>query len=337
MLLECEQCRSRFNLDDSLLAKEGSRVRCTVCRHTFVAYPAESEPPEEPATQEEAEEELEETVALDSTPVDEERETAYGEVAGEKDFEEAFSESLDEEFETVSLDEMTEPDEEEEAGEEAFEEAAAISDGTAAEEHEPREEATTDERPEAVEPAPSEMKPRWPRPLPVVLVLLVLVLGGSVAIFFFAPHLIPDSLSVLKPAKRQEITDLGVRRLSFQEVNGFFVQSDKAGQLFVVRGKVSNNYPKSRSFIFIKGSLLDDRGQVVQTNLVYAGNTLTDEEMKTMSLEEINKGLKNQYGKGRMNLNIQPDASVPFMIVFGNLPDNLSEFTVEAVKSSPAD
>ena len=59
--------------------------------------------------------------------------------------------------------------------------------------------------------------------------------------------------------------------------------------------------------------------------------------MKEMSLEEINEGLKNQYGKGRMNFNIQPDATIPFMIVFGNLPDNLSEFTVEAVKSSPAD
>ena len=71
-----------------------------------------------------------------------------------------------------------------------------------------------------------------------MLLVLVLVLGGSIAIFFLAPHLIPDSLSVLKPAERQEITDLGVRRLSFREVNGFFVQSDKAGQLFVVR--VSN-------------------------------------------------------------------------------------------------
>jgi hypothetical protein len=298
-----------------------------------MAYPSEPPPPEEPAVQEEAEEELEETVALDSTPVDEEQEAAYGEAGREEGFEKAFKESLDEEFETVPLDEMPEPDEEEEAGEEAV----AIPNEAVAEEHEPREEAAAEEGPEAVEPAPPEMKARRPRLLLIVLLLLVLVLGGSVAIFLFAPHLIPDSLSVLKPAKRQEITDLGVRRLSFQEVNGFFVRSDKAGQLFAVKGKVTNNYPKSRSFIFIKGSLLDDKGQVVQTNLIYAGNTLADEQMKEMSLEEINEGLKNQYGKGRMNFNIQPDATIPFMIVFGNLPDNLSEFTVEAVKSSPAD
>jgi hypothetical protein len=298
-----------------------------------MAYPSEPAPPEEPATEEEAEEELEETMALDSTPVDEEQEAAHGETAEEEGFEQAFKESLDEEFETVPLDEMPEPEEEEEAGKEV----ASTPDEEVAEEPEPGEEVVAEGEPEAVEPALSEVKPHRFRPLFMVLLLLVLVLGASVAIFLFAPHLIPDSLSVLKPAKRQEITDLGVRRLSFQGVNGFFVQSDKAGQLFVVRGKVTNNYPKSRSFIFIKGSLLDDKEQVVQTNLIYAGNTMADEQMKEMSLEEINEGLKNQYGKGQMNFNIQPDATIPFMIVFGNLPDNISEFTVEAVKSSPAD
>jgi len=333
MLLECEQCHSRFNLDDSLLPKEGTRVRCSICQHTFMAYPSESAPLDEPTFQEEAEDELEETVALDSTPTGEGLEATPGDGVKEEGFERAFKTSLDEGFETVPLDEMPEPDGKEETGEEAV----AILSGAVAEEHEPEEEATDQRETEAVGPVSTEAKPRRSRALLIVLLLLVVVLGGSVAIFFFAPHLIPDSFSVLKPAKRQEITDLGVRRLSFRDVNGFFVQSDEAGQLFVVKGKVSNNYPKSRSFIFIKGSLLDDKEQVVQTSLIYAGNTLADEQMKEMSLEEINEGLRNQHGKGRLNVNVQPDATIPFMIVFGNLPDNLSEFTVEAVKSSPAE
>ncbi len=332
MLLECEQCHSRFNLDDRLLAEEGSRVRCSICRHTFTVYPSEPAPLEGPAIQEQAEEVLEETVAL-ATPVEEGQEAAHGEDAGEEGFERAFRESFDEEFETVPLDEMPEPDQEEE---EAGEEEAAIPSGAVAEEHRPGA-AAVREGMEAVGPAHPEKTPGRPKFLLIALLLLVLILGGGVAVFFFAPQFIPDSLSVLKPPARQEITDLGVRRLSFREVNGLFVRSDKAGQLFVVRGKVSNNYPKGRSFIFIKGSLLDDKGQVVQTSLIYAGNALADEQMKDMSLEEINEGLKNQYGKGRMNVNVQPDATIPFMIVFGNLPDNLSEFTVEAVKSSPAE
>jgi hypothetical protein len=34
-------------------------------------------------------------------------------------------------------------------------------------------------------------------------------------------------------------------------------------------------------------------------------------------------------------VNVKPHASVPFMIVFEELPENLSEFTVEAVGSAP--
>jgi len=37
----------------------------------------------------------------------------------------------------------------------------------------------------------------------------------------------------------------------------------------------------------------------------------------------------------RKNFNLPSGATIPFMIVFDNLPDNLSEFTVEAVSSSP--
>ena len=90
MLLECEQCHSRFNLDDSLLPKEGTRVRCSICQHTFTAYPSESAPLDEPTFQEEAEDELEETVALDSTPTEEGPEATPGDVVKEEGFEKAF-------------------------------------------------------------------------------------------------------------------------------------------------------------------------------------------------------------------------------------------------------
>jgi len=45
--------------------------------------------------------------------------------------------------------------------------------------------------------------------------------------------------------------------------------------------------------------------------------------------------MKNRYGKDRKNLNVASGATIPFTIVFDNLPDNLGEFTVEAVSSSP--
>jgi hypothetical protein len=147
--------------------------------------------------------------------------------------------------------------------------------------------------------------------------------------------MIPESLTFLKPPQKQDVSDMGVARLSFANVKGGFVKSEKEGQLFVIQGVVTNNYPKSRSYILVKGSLLDEKGQVVRTNLAYAGNVLVDEQLKTMTIDEINKQLKNRAGQQNANARVKPEGQIPFSIVIENLPDNLSEFTVEAVSSSP--
>lgn len=39
MVVQCESCQTEFNLDDSLLRKDGTKVRCSRCRHVFKAYP----------------------------------------------------------------------------------------------------------------------------------------------------------------------------------------------------------------------------------------------------------------------------------------------------------
>ena len=48
MIITCQECSSSFNLDESLLKPEGSKVRCSKCHKVFVAYP--QTPPEEPET-----------------------------------------------------------------------------------------------------------------------------------------------------------------------------------------------------------------------------------------------------------------------------------------------
>ena len=43
MIITCNKCSTRFNLDDSLVKANGSKVRCSVCNHCFTAYPLEPE------------------------------------------------------------------------------------------------------------------------------------------------------------------------------------------------------------------------------------------------------------------------------------------------------
>ena len=38
MVLQCEQCKTRFRLDDSKIKEGGVKVRCSKCKHVFVVY-----------------------------------------------------------------------------------------------------------------------------------------------------------------------------------------------------------------------------------------------------------------------------------------------------------
>lgn len=327
MIIECEKCKSKFRLDEGLLGKDGSTVRCSVCRNVFVAYPPGMEQIEEP--EELILEDLEETAAMeDAPPVLDKQDSQVVERIMDDDFELAFEEAMETEaVEVASPDEIVEKEEQARAKEVSLERERK------------RKEAKKSKREAKATKvaAPPKKKGKGFRLLPILLVVFLLLFGGAAAVYFLAPQLIPDSLSFLKPERTQDIGDLGVRRLAFKAVSGTFVQSEQAGQIFVVRGMVTNNYPQSRSLILVKGTILDDQGKVVKIKLAYAGNVFSEKEVKEMPLEQINQAMRNRFGKGRMNVDIQPQRTVPFMIVFENLPDNLSEFTVEAVSSSPGD
>jgi hypothetical protein len=103
----------------------------------------------------------------------------------------------------------------------------------------------------------------------------------------------------------------------------------------------------------VKGVLLDSRGNKVQEKEVYSGNILSEKDLKEMSKGAVDKSLSSQFGISFSNVNIQPNKSVPFMIVFmdlspdrgpgkpaadpaakpGEAPAKLSDFTVEVISS----
>ncbi|MBW2343870.1 MAG: zinc-ribbon domain-containing protein [Deltaproteobacteria bacterium] len=327
MIIQCEKCRTKFNLDESLIKKEGSKVRCSRCRHAFTAYPPEDVFAEEAETMPVKREDLDTTMAFDSSPVLAEEAGEAGEKDQDVDFTDVFEESMEdlEKFEAVSPEDL---------------QGLLEDEGVTKEELPPAvpEERGKEESEDIVEGPPTVSAPKKSGRSPLLLIILVILLaliGGAIAIFFWAPDLIPDSMSFLKPVEKQVAIDSGIRRLKFPSVNGSFVDSKKTGHLFVIQGMIKNNYPKVRSFILIKGTILDDGGLPVKMKMAYAGNAFKEGEIKVLTLEEINKAMKNRFGKDKKNINVAPGATVPFTIVFDNLPENLGEFSVEAVSSSP--
>ena len=185
MIIRCENCGTKFNLDATLLKREGSKVRCSLCKHIFVSFPEEQVLPEEAETVAVRKEDFEGMPpAEDSKPVLHE-EAAGAEPKDEKaDFDDIFEESLE---------------------------------GLGKLEAVPSEDVTGLEK--------GKKRPAKSRVLTVIFLIILVLAGACVAIFFWAPGLIPDSLHMLKPVEKQVITDTGVRRLKFSAVRGFFVDT----------------------------------------------------------------------------------------------------------------
>ena len=351
MVIQCESCRTEFNLDESLLKKEGTKVRCSRCRHVFTAYPPSpvlpGETVESPDVSEDvlpvSSEKMDEILSEAEKGLEEEEEKSAG-AELESDLDVIYQDVFSDADRSTSDEEIKREDEIDDLFKEAGRGKEKPADGPApifpamdmTEEGQTgvKEEKEVEDEPEHV-PAPKKKSSK--RSMAVLIPLLFIVLAVAAAYYAWKAGLIPPSvLSLLNPSSEtKESADAGARLLQFGSVNGVFIDTEKSGPLFVIRGMVTNKYPQSRRYIMIKGSILDNKGVVVLSKTSYAGNTFSEEELKTLPLDEIIKAADNRDGMAKQNLNVASGATIPFMVVFAALPDDLSEFTVEAVSSSP--
>ena len=351
MIIECEKCHAKFNLDENLLKETGSKVRCSRCKHVFTAFPPERELQIEEAPAEELEETEElaaEEIFKQEDLLSDLEKTFAQEVEEEveisKEEEEVEISEEKEEIEAISFDELSQLDSgpikraeaERLDTHEAMDRAAKVEQEITAQKEVEREEEV-EEQEEPARPRPIIRKTGRSRLWITILLIVLIIIGAGAALMVFKPGFLPESFPLFKrPLSKDQAFDMGNKRLSFKDLNGSFVNSKKAGKLFVVKGLVTNMYPDKRSFIRIRSNILDSKGKAVKSKIVYAGNPISDKELLSLSMEEVDNRLRDKFGKNKMNTNIPPNSSIPLMIVFGNLPQDLSEFEVEAISSSPA-
>jgi len=316
MIVKCDKCKSEFNLNESLLKKGGSTVRCSVCKNLFKVFPSEPELFESPIDDEFSDAAMEETVALDMPPDFEEIEEEPI-MEGKRDsFDKAFEEAMEE---VAEDDDLIVRDEESMYDEEDTSELMTEkADRTAVK----------------IKGIQRKEKGR-PRLLLISLSIALFLIVAFLVIFFFFPSVLPFSST--QPASNVTEIDGGISKLDFEDVDGGFVETGSAGKLFVIHGSVINNYTKTRSHILLKGGLLGKDSKPLKEEMAYAGNTMTDEKLKAISKEEIKNAMKNKSGTNNNNVDIKPGSAVPFMIIITDLPDmdKMLDYTVEAISSSP--
>ena len=136
-------------------------------------------------------------------------------------------------------------------------------------------------------------------------------------------RLAPDE----KRTARSRVRENGGGASSLEGIKGSFIQSNSEGRLFVIKGLVTNKLPVARKSIPIMATLKNQHGIVLRKKTVYAGITFAEDKIKKRSLSGIDKVLSSEPQERE----ISPGQAVPIIVIFGSLPSDMSEYTVDAV------
>jgi predicted Zn finger-like uncharacterized protein len=305
MIVQCEKCESKFNLDPSLVKATGTIVRCGICKAVFVVHPEFETEAQPELLFEEPQREEAEVLSIFESPKEEAPKTTEREVEEPAQKEkQPIEELLGEEPEAI-----TEP------------------------------EAPEKEVSERVVPKETKEKKGGSKALKVLLVVLPIVLLMAAGAVFMNMKLkgLPGLQNLFSPQTKEAPDDPGNKKLSLYDVSGKFVRSEKSGNLFVVTGTVKNKYNTKRSHILVRANLVDEKGNVLKYETAYAGNIISEKELQTGDMEQISSKMKNREGDNNSNVNVPPNGTLKFMIVFKDIPQNVTEFTVQGVESKPAE
>jgi hypothetical protein len=113
-----------------------------------------------------------------------------------------------------------------------------------------------------------------------------------------------------------------------------FIDHPGGGRLCVIRGQVRNNYDHPRSAVRVTAKLYTKEKTLSKTATVFAGNAVSNQDLLAKDIAAINAQLKIKEGANNSNVGVKPGRTVPFMVVFDKLPDNLDEYSVEVAGST---
>jgi len=180
---------------------------------------------------------------------------------------------------------------------------------------------------EVKSPPPSRRKTSSKR-LFLFLIPLLLI-AGSIALWLYVPW-------PLKPKPVEKSS--GVEQLHLVETRGYFVDNQKAGQLFVIQGRVRNEFAKPLRWIHLRAKIYTSDGQTARQVDFYAGNILSKEQLQSMPLEKLLAVVQTQPATKDQAQEILSRQEVSFTVPFGDLPEltQLSDYSVEILASQPA-
>ena len=306
MIIQCPRCQTKFRLDEKQISPRGSTVRCSNCHHTFIAQPpAPPAPKQPPAPPPVEEEEIDFSFLDEAGPAAEaedlEEELGVGRKGGR-------SKGVGRWIAAVVIIIVLI------LGATIFLKTRGVN---------------LDERYAGVDlfavlPFFASLRPETSPPPPET---------SEMAEPAASPETAKKAQTPASSPATEEVADPGNIRLNLEEVAGRFLEAGNNGRAFIVEGKIKNAYGEPVSEIKLRVLLHTQTQREAAVQTAFAGNIFSDSELADLSKDIIRGLMMNPEGQGRANLNVGPGEVVDFMIVLFNLPDNLSEYTVEVLSS----
>ena len=353
MVIICPECTTKFKINPDRIPAGGTKVRCARCKTVFTVAKEtqETAPIEQTKAEQLVKEEQEETPSA-ATEFSYERfqELDTPQENEEFSFSDAHSPSAEE------LSPATDTPEEDFS----FEEPAPQGIGTETRSPLPAENnanapvtpqkntedvfnktqtAHLDQEEKEAEQLYQQLAEKKSSPVSsIIRILLLLVLAILVAVGVFVYINGPDKLNdtIQQLLGQQTVTPEPSGQITLANLQGKFLSNEHVGEVFLIRGEAINNFSQARSSIQVKGIIFDQAGQPLLQKTVFCGNPIADAEIAERPFEDLEKMMGNQFGKNLSNMKVNAKQTIPFDIVFKDLPKNLSEFSVNVTASKPA-
>jgi predicted Zn finger-like uncharacterized protein len=316
MIIQCNQCRTKFRFDDTLMEGDGVWMRCSNCQHVFFSNNPKSA---KYATDVMENQELplpEATVKI--------RRDSEMPAAGTKPADEDVADFLNNVLDTKDKPNKDLAFEIEKSAEIEISRDESDGDKSFLEDE--------DEEPEMQPP-----KKRSRRVLQIVIwSVAVIIIIPAIVYFVIFPQMGDRMLKLANKyvnigAQEPVRPEIVTGQVKLQDIRQRILNNYILGPVRVVEGTAVNqaDYPISR--IVIKGEIVDAYAVVLGERISYAGNVLSDEELTTMSEDEMLRRISLPEGRNNSNDKITPNGQIPFMIIFTREPAGAIKTTVTVV------
>lgn len=133
------------------------------------------------------------------------------------------------------------------------------------------------------------------------------------------------------PPPSQEEVAKKVEMLTMRNVRQYNLLNEKTGKIFVIEGKVVNEFPQPRELIELEGAIYGKDKKPIAVKRQLAGAQLSLFQLQVLSEKEMDAFLNNKMEILANNTNVPPGGEVPFMILFYDPPEDVAEFGVKIV------